>query len=221
MSSSGPPVLQQLRHLDKSSPDFHDQLRKVLYGEEYMQCVPNLQGDDLVWLIDYLDKVCHRITSSYSQLKSAQALDCLDPSTAASRKILRELRTICGVRGMLPTSYTLSSDLLNISPDPFAAGVYGDVYEGSLDGSRVCIKRVKAYVQDGPQKAARVRYRRRRFPRSPPLTKPIDLLSRSHNVEKLETPKCPTATRYHYHSLPTRSESDVWWGSTGIREEVP
>ena len=85
------------------------------------------------------------------------------------------------------------------------------MYEGSLDGSRVCIKRVKAYVQDGSQKADRVRYwRRGRFPHSPPLTKPIDLLSRSHNVEKLETPKCSTATRYYYHLLPTRFESDVW-----------
>ena len=157
MSSSGPPVLQQLRHLDRSSPDFHDQLRKVLYGEEYMQCVPNLQGDDLVWLIDYLDKVCHRITSSYSQLKSAQALDCLDPSTATSRKCLRELRTICGASGMLPTSYTLSSDLLNVSPEPFAAGGYGDMYEGALGGPKVCTKRVRVYQED-PQKATRVCY---------------------------------------------------------------
>ena len=221
MSSPSPPALQQLRHLNRSSSGFHDQLSKVLYGERYKQCVPDLQGDDLLWLVDYLDKVRCRISSPYSPLKSAQALDCLDPSTAASRKCLRELRTTCGARGMLPTSYTLSSDLLNISPEPFAAGGYGDVYEGTLDGSRVCIKRVKAYVQDGPQKAARVRYRRRRFPRSPPLTKPVDLLSRSHNVEKLETSKCLTATRYHYHSLPTRFESDVWRGSAGIHGEAP
>ena len=183
--------------------------------------MPDLEGDDLEWLVDHLDKVRRRISSPYSLLKSAQVLDCLDPSTAASRKCLRELRTICGARGMLPTSYTLSSDLLNISPDPFAAGVYGDVYEGSLDGSRVCIKHAKAYVQSGPQKAARVRYRRHRVPRSPPLTKPIDLLSRSHNVEKLETPKCSTATRYHYHSLPTRFESDVRQGSARIHGEAP
>jgi len=56
-----PNPLKQLRRLDRSSPKFHDQLSNVLYGEDYKQCVPNLQGDDLVWLVDYLDKVCRRI----------------------------------------------------------------------------------------------------------------------------------------------------------------
>lgn len=51
------PVLEQLRYIDRSSSGFHDQLTKVLYGEKYQQYVPNLQGDDLVWLIDYLDEV--------------------------------------------------------------------------------------------------------------------------------------------------------------------
>lgn len=54
------PALQQLRRLDRSSSDFHDQLSNVLYGEEYQQCVRNLQGDESVWLVDYLDKVCCR-----------------------------------------------------------------------------------------------------------------------------------------------------------------
>ena len=99
MFSPSPPALQQLRHLNRSPPGFHGQLSKVLHGEEYKQCVPDLEGDDLVWLVDYLDKVRRRISSPYSPLKSAQALDCLDPSTAASRKCLRELRTICGARG--------------------------------------------------------------------------------------------------------------------------
>ena len=56
------PALQQLHHLNRSSPNFHHQLCNVLYGGEYSQCVPNLQGDDLVWLVDYLDKVCPYVT---------------------------------------------------------------------------------------------------------------------------------------------------------------
>ena len=51
------PTLQKLDRLNKSSPDFHGQLSALLYGREYHQCAPNLQGDDLVWLIDYLDNV--------------------------------------------------------------------------------------------------------------------------------------------------------------------
>ena len=57
MTSPNPPALQHLHGLDKSLPGFSDRLNEALHGEEYKQCVPNLQGDDLLWLVDYLDKV--------------------------------------------------------------------------------------------------------------------------------------------------------------------
>jgi hypothetical protein len=56
-----PLVLQQLDRLDRSSPEFQDQLHSILRGEEYVQRVRDLQGDDLVWIVDYLDKVCRRV----------------------------------------------------------------------------------------------------------------------------------------------------------------
>ena len=60
MSSPSLPALQQLHRLNKYSSGYYDQLSNALYGKEYQQCVPDLQGDDLAWLIDYLDKVlCH------------------------------------------------------------------------------------------------------------------------------------------------------------------
>jgi len=68
---------------------------------------------------------------------------------------MRELRTICGARGILPTSYTHSSHLLNLDTKPFASGGYGDVYHGTLNGSRVCIKCVRVFTGD-PQKAVQV-----------------------------------------------------------------
>ena len=69
MSSPGLPVLQQLQSLDGSSSEFHDQLSGVLYGEEYQQCVTGLQGDDLAWLVDYLDKVLPHVALAHSPLK--------------------------------------------------------------------------------------------------------------------------------------------------------
>jgi len=63
-------ALQQLRRLDGSSPEFRDQLSNVLNEEGYAQWVPNIQGDDLMWLIDHLDKVRHRISIFSSPLKS-------------------------------------------------------------------------------------------------------------------------------------------------------
>ena len=51
------PVLQKLNNLDKSSSEFHVRLNDVLYAEEYIQCVTNIQDDDLAWLVDFLDNV--------------------------------------------------------------------------------------------------------------------------------------------------------------------
>ena len=69
MSLPSFPVLEQLHNLNRSSSGFHDQLTNVLYGEEYRQCVPNLQGDNLMWLVEYLNNVRYRATLSHSPLK--------------------------------------------------------------------------------------------------------------------------------------------------------
>ena len=211
MPSPSSLALLQFRHLDRSSPDFDDQLRNVLYGSEYNQYAPNIQGDDLAWLVNYLDEVCCRVSTPHSLLKSAQALDCLDPSSPAFRKCLRELRSRCGAGGILPISYILPAHRINVGSEPFAFGSFGDVYKGTLDGSMVCIKRIRVYPREGPKKAAKVRCRCRRFPRSPSLMEPTVLLSRGRDVEALETPKYPIPTGCHYHSLPARFELDVRW----------
>jgi hypothetical protein len=67
---------------------------------------------------------------------------------------------------ILPTSYTVSADLLNIDPHPFTGGGYGDVHQGTLNGKRVCIKRMRIFTGDDPKAAAKVRCRRRRLPYS-------------------------------------------------------
>ena len=67
MSSSTPPALQHLPYLDRSSSEFHDQLINILYGEEYQQYMQDLEGDDLVWLVDYLDKVCRYTALPHSR----------------------------------------------------------------------------------------------------------------------------------------------------------
>jgi len=52
----------------------------------------------------------------------------------------------------------LSSDLRDIESEPLASGGYGDVYKGTLDGSSVCIKRIRVYTHERPQWAAQVCY---------------------------------------------------------------
>ena len=50
-------LLQKLRDLDRTSPDFHNQLTDFLRGNEYRDAAPSLQGEDLVWFVNYLDNV--------------------------------------------------------------------------------------------------------------------------------------------------------------------
>jgi len=69
MTSTNLPALQKLYHLDRSSPEFHIQLSKVLYSEEYQQCIPNLQRDDLARLIEYLDMVCRHVILPQPRLR--------------------------------------------------------------------------------------------------------------------------------------------------------
>ena len=62
-------LLQELRALDRSSPEFHDRLSSILYGEAYKKYVPRLRGDDLMSLVDCLDKVRCRVSPLLSPLK--------------------------------------------------------------------------------------------------------------------------------------------------------
>ena len=54
-------------------------------------------------------------------------------------------------------SYTINSHLLTISPHPFASGGFGEVYRGTLDGSPVCVKRLRV-TEDSLPVATQVRY---------------------------------------------------------------
>lgn len=150
------PALQELDRLQKSSPDFSDQLYNAICRREYVQCTRNLEHDDLRWLTNYLDEVRRHVALFYSPFKSAQVLNCLDPSGPTFRKCLRELRSLCGTSMVLPTSFTLPSQLLEIDPIPLTSGSSCDVYRGILNGSRVCVKRVRVYAQDTQQTAAKV-----------------------------------------------------------------
>lgn len=165
-------LLRQLDRLDRSSPEFGDQLKNVLYGQEYTQCVPNFEGDDLMWFVEYLSTVRrHTPLPTLHPLKRTQVLDDLDPSGLASRKCLRELRSICGTRMILPASYTLPAHLLHINDDPFVSGGFGDVYEGTLNCSKVCIKRLRVYTVNDPKTFRKVRYKHCCLTSSPTPTK--------------------------------------------------
>ena len=75
-------------------------------------------------------------------------------ASPASQEYLHELRNICGINEILPKSYTISSSLLAVG----LPSVSGSVHEGTFDGSRVRIQRVKMYPEGDPQIFKMVRF---------------------------------------------------------------
>ena len=61
---SSPPLLQHLRLLDKSSPQFPDRLSNLLREETYNECATNLRDEDWSWLVEYLDNVRPNVVST-------------------------------------------------------------------------------------------------------------------------------------------------------------
>jgi hypothetical protein len=161
----------------------------------------------------------HRLPSS--PLKPVQALNRPGPASSSFWKCLRELRHVCGTKMMLPTSYFLSDSLLNIDPRPVASGGSGDVYEGTLNDSRVCVKRVRVYSRDGPEKATKVCYRCHHFPCLPLLTKPTDRIPGGGNVEMLGTQKHRPTPWNHSHSSSAYLRVDARREPDAIHQETP
>lgn len=141
--------LRQLHDLDRSSPRYYEQLIDFLRGNEYREVFPTLQNDDVVWLVEFLDSVSLWDISLSLYSEAAQVLvNISDPAAdLALQQSLHELGKICGIKELLPKSCTLPDSLLNVdAPSPS-----GRVCAGTLDGSRVRIKRVGVHQMGDPQ----------------------------------------------------------------------
>ena len=122
---------------------------------------------------------------------------------------------------MLPTSYALPSRILEVSSTPLICGSFSEVYEGTLDGSGVRIKRVHVPGQDVGQEMAKVSPRHRRFPCLLPLIELAGLLRGGHHMETPETPERLTPSGHHCKSTSTRFKVGFRWKSIRIRPTAP
>lgn len=57
MASPRSPTLAKLHRLQYNSPNFSRKLSKILREEDYKQCVQDIKGNELTWLLNYLDQV--------------------------------------------------------------------------------------------------------------------------------------------------------------------
>ena len=88
MTLPGP--LQTLRSLDRTSPHFRNQLTDFLRGNEYRDIVPSLQGENLAWVVDYLDSVSIHTVTPHSTLIGG---------TGSLRHLRSQQRPVSGTTG--------------------------------------------------------------------------------------------------------------------------
>ena len=118
----------------------------------------NIDGEDLVWLVDCLDKVHNPTALPHAPLKSAQVLSSLDPTSTGFSTCLRELIHVCDAKKILPTSCTHPSSLIGIGRHPVPSRGSRGSYEGVLSGSQVRVKRLRVHSKDGSSEAIRVHH---------------------------------------------------------------
>jgi len=143
--SSHNPFIQQLSRLDRASPQFSDQLTTLFDERNNEDHVPNLSDQDALWAVEYLDDVRTPLPLPLRFLKPAQVLDTLAPTSSAFKGCLRALELICKTWKILPKSYTLPGIPLITSSHPVVPGAIADIYEGTLNGSKVHVKQTRTY----------------------------------------------------------------------------
>ena len=139
-----PKILKHLYSLDNSSPDFSRYLYCLIKTDKEEEYLSGLQGSELTRLVDFLDKVRSLLpASSWPTKRSSQVLDVAPISEDIRRQCLHKLQAICGLRATLPSSYTISGDLAKDGDDPVSSGGFSDIWEGTYNGTNVCIKHLK------------------------------------------------------------------------------
>ena len=70
----------------------------------------------------------------------------------------------------------LEGSLSILGKRPVASGGSGDIYEGLLGDSAVCVKRLRVYAKEYSRWAKQVHYRSNYLFQFAPLTNPTDIL---------------------------------------------
>jgi len=96
---------------------------------------------------------------------------------------------------------------------------FGHAQEGTLNGSKVHVKRVRVYPKEDPQRIKKVYRRCHYVSDSPVLMKLIDLQPISCCAETLEPPKYCAPSGRHHQPASTRFGLDALRDSYGVRRE--
>jgi len=229
MSTPNHPALRRIHRLDRSSARFHDQLSSILYGKEYQQCLYGgdhdnqqrvliLQGDDLKWIVGYLDEA--RTTLPFPVLDSLpHRLSIVSsPPVQPSGSIYVNSEAYAAQVG-----YSHRHTRFRL---PFSRFVPNRLPQVALV---TCTRRPSTVQRFASNVCGCILIIRKRLlkcllmplppPCSPPLTRLAVLLSRGRHVETVDAPKHCTTAGCHYRPPPAHFTLDDWWGPAKVYQK--
>ena len=136
---------QRFRRLNKTLLRSPDQQTNIPHELGHSGCLANAQDDRSLRWIEQLDDVHPRVAFADLLLNTTQALSTLHPTSRAFGDYLRKLMAVCGRLEVVPQSHMLLPTLLETTGWPIAARGSCDAYEGTYNGSKVCVKRLRIY----------------------------------------------------------------------------
>ena len=149
--------LQILYSLDASSPDFSDQLYRLIRNDEKEQYLTSLRGQELARLVNFLDivRAIHSALHRFTR-QALQALGVAPTPDDVARACLHKLQVICGHHATLPSSYIVSGEIDRVGDEPIILGAIADVWEGTHGSNRVSIKCLRASLTNKTLKKVRI-----------------------------------------------------------------
>ena len=142
----------------------------------------------------------------------------LPRNSIAFERTHRKLQRICTSPVLLPLSHILLAGALHLKERPFACGGFADVYEGTYDGSRVCIRKLRIISASDSGPATKGDTRRYHCRYTSVLMILTDALQGSIAVETTETSQyCPICGCNH-PTLPNRVGMDAWRRFEDLRQ---
>ena len=121
---------------------------------DYSDCIKNLprwQVDPQAYIND-LDQVgshLFMLVSDPSTRLPCQILDTLSPELDIYKQCLRALVKVCGIYGLLPTSYIVPPGLTVVKKRPFASSIHAGVWKArNMDNRYFAVKHIYVYEVD-------------------------------------------------------------------------
>ena len=206
-------LLQYVYSFNTFSPEFSRCLDLLIQSDDADHYLLGLQGPELTRLVDFLDRVrVIRLAPFQLTKKILQALGIIPVTEDVSRRCLNKLQDICSHHRILPPSHIISGRLARVGDCEVASTNLSDVWEGTFNGARVCIKcpRINRRERQAMEKVS-VRY----WHTVSYLLKytfwHIGILQGSNHLEKIETREYCSLRRRYARSLAICVRVDAEW----------